>query len=124
MYIYIYIYTHISCIHNNNNNNNNDNITSSNNNSNDQTLYICIDPSLSICAYTYISIFMYNASSGPVALSQDAGVVAALSQSINHNLDSRGFDSIIILVLRGGVLMSMGDFPERQAVRPEPCRRT
>ena len=27
-------------------------------------------------------------------------------------LDFRGFDSSIILILRGGILMSMGDFPE------------
>ena len=27
-------------------------------------------------------------------------------------LDFRGFDSRIILILRGGVLMSIGDFPE------------
>ena len=26
--------------------------------------------------------------------------------------DFRGFDSRIILILRGGILMSMGDFPE------------
>ena len=27
-------------------------------------------------------------------------------------MDFRGFDSIIILILRGGILMSIGDFPE------------
>ena len=27
-------------------------------------------------------------------------------------MDFRGFDSSIILILRGGILMSIGDFPE------------
>ena len=29
-----------------------------------------------------------------------------------NNVDFRGFDSSIILILRGGILMSIGDFPE------------
>ena len=34
------------------------------------------------------------------------------AQSPSNIVDFRGFDSIIILVLRGEILMSIGDFPE------------
>ena len=46
-----------------------------------------------------------------------AGEFIEVAQDVTANLrtnimDFRGFDSSVMLIIRGGILMSIGDFPE------------
>ena len=45
---------------------------------------------------------------------QDSGTLAVVTANLPTNIimDFRGFDSSISLILRGGILVSIGNFPE------------
>ena len=58
---------------------------------------MCVYIYVYVCIYIYIYIYTHT-----------YGGAANLRTRI---LDSRGFDSSIILILRGGILMSINEFP-------------
>ena len=85
MYIYIYIYTYIHTythIH--------------------TVIYVYV--CMYICIYIYIYIYIKRGG--------ESAAPAATANLRTKILDFRGFDSSRILILSGGILVSIGDFPE------------
>ena len=62
-------------------------------------MYVCIYIYIYICIHIYIYIYIYMR-------------VLSTANLRTKILDFRGFDSSRILIVRGGILMSIGDFPE------------
>ena len=80
-----------------------------------------------IYIHIYIYIYIYDASRGYAAATPCRSRTQAWRRTsvgrprlplcctanlLTNIMDLRGFDSSTILVLRGGILMSIGDFPE------------
>ena len=63
-----------------------------------------------VCMYIYIYIYIWRSCKLWDSCAGDgAGATANLRTNI---MDFRGFDSSIILIIRDGILVSIGDFPE------------
>ena len=61
-------------------------------------IYVCI--CMYVCMYVYIYIYIYNTNNTTTA------------NPPTNIVGFRGLDSSIILIIRGGILTSIGDFPE------------
>ena len=59
--------------------------------------------------HIYIYIYIYNTNNGGGERREEVLATANLSTTL---LDFRRLDSSKILILRGGILMSVGSFPE------------
>ena len=61
-----------------------------------------------VCMYVYIYIYIYETG----ALGNKASIVDVTANLCTNIMDFGGFDSSTILILSGGILRPIGDFPE------------
>ena len=76
-------------------------------------MYTYVYVYIHIYIYTYIYIYIYTYTHIYIYIYIYINTNIAFTANLRTNImDFRGFYSSIILIQRGGILMSIGDFPE------------